>query len=450
MLGQSENFAEIISHDIIVAPTTAKGRSAIAGIRISGLNSIEFTRRYLMLNISCLEANTAQVTKFNIEYNSHLIADKAVIIIYRAPKSYTGEDMVELFVHGNPLLVETLVKFMISKGARLAHPGEFTMRGLLNGKMDLLDAESVSAVIEARTLRSISAVKRITSVNRELKSIYEKIREILVEITAVLEFPEDVITHVDVKEWLNKLSKIYDYLDDFMCRARNSKALTTGLTIAIAGPPNVGKSTLFNRIIGSERAIVTPHPGTTRDIIEAIVELEGVPVKLLDTAGLRKSEHPIENEGIMRAQTAIENADLLLWVIDSSVQLPVSIPKHQNSLIVINKVDLEISDEILKKISDSPKISALTGEGLPMLLELVSHKVINVPLNALIVSIRTQNFVSKSKESLENCIDALSKEYVDVAQVMLEKADMLMSQLFEPIGCVDIYEEVFSRFCVGK
>ena len=443
----SENFALAISGDAIVAPSTPKGRSAIAVIRGSGKNIIEIFWNALSpsKSIDEIEPNYATVVDIKIGDAS----DKGVITVFRSPRSYTGEDMVEISVHGNPVLVEEIVKSAIESGARLALPGEFTLRAVIHNKMSLVDAESVEATVEARTKRALIAARKSTQFSKELFDIKTKIWNALVEMSAVLEFPEDEVPCADKQNWLHTLEDIGSSLKDFLDRAKKSRFLDTGLQIIIAGDVNVGKSTLFNRIVGAEKAIVTPHPGTTRDIIEATVDIAGVPVKILDTAGIRKSSHPIEIEGIRRAKSVIENADIVIWVIDGSSNSPEDNPP-ENSIVALNKADLGIHDELLKRFPDSIIISAKTGKGLDELMKKIEEKFAFIPIDAITVSVRTETLLQQVCDEISQAIDAIGKNFWDVAQVFIENADNSITKILGIENRTDIYDEIFSKFCIGK
>ncbi|MCD6594203.1 tRNA uridine-5-carboxymethylaminomethyl(34) synthesis GTPase MnmE [bacterium] len=443
----AQNFASVVSGEPIVAPSTPRGRSAIAVIRGSGNNIIEIFQNAVSpsKDIRKIESNYTTVVQIKIDN----VVDKSMITIFRSPRSYTGEDMVELSVHGNPVLVDKIVKSAIEQGARLALPGEFTLRAVIHDKMSLIDAESVEATVEAQTERALSAARQATQFSKELADIKEKLWNILVEMSAVLEFPDDEIPDTNVINWLKNFADIDSYLHNFLEKAKKSKFLDIGLQIAIAGDVNVGKSTLFNWIVGAEKAIVTPHPGTTRDIIETTVEIDGVPIKLIDTAGLRRSEHPIEIEGIRRAKNVIENADIVIWVIDGSSALIDDKPP-KNSIVTINKADLGISDTISKKFPDAAIISAKTGTGMDELVKKIEKRFAFIPADAIMVSIRTETLLREVCNEIEQATDALNKNFFDVAQIFAENADDSMAKILGIENRTDIYDEIFSKFCIGK
>ncbi len=443
-----QKIFKIFDDDAIVAPSTPAGSSAIAVIRGSGKNIVDVFQKGLKISPSIANAkpNYSTVVKINIDD----FFDRAVITIFESPKSYTGEDMVELSVHGNPVLVRIIIGALIAGGARLAKPGEFTLRAAINGKMNLIEAESVYSTVAAQTERALKASRRTIANIAEIEKSRRIIHNILIELVAALEFSEDSFEKYNFSIMQNNIENAKELLLKFIYRAQKSKKLSSGITVAIAGETNAGKSTLFNRIVGAERAIVTPHPGTTRDVIEATVEIAGVPIKILDTAGIRESEHPVEIEGIRRAKNAAQNADIVLWLIDVS-NLEGSLPViAKNYIIVLNKSDMGIRPEILKRFDDAVTISALRGNGFDSLILRIEEQLSEIPADALLASERTIAILRRTAEELETVLDAMDKNFWDVAQVSLERANSAIDSLFSPKNNSDIYDEIFKKFCIGK
>lgn len=444
-----ETLLQLFGDDVIVSSATAQGRSALAIVRGSGESVVQIFQKSLKLSpdISNAQGNSAIVVKFCIGE----LSARAVAVVFRAPKSYTGEDMVELSVHGNPVLVRMILDALIDGGARLAMPGEFTMRATMNGKMNLLEAELVAATISAQTERALVAVRRTTKDAVVIKKAQNEIYETLVELSAALEFSENDEPPDNFSSWHDKITNVKNDLLLFLNRAVKSRSLSGGLSIVIAGEPNAGKSTLFNRIVGAERAIVAPHPGTTRDVIEAMVEISGVPIKILDTAGVRKSAHPVEAEGVRRAQNAAKYADIVLWVVDCSKPNPQSAPMP-NAITVLNKSDLGVSEDVAEIFNDAVVISALTGDGFNKLLEQIDKQLAHIPDEAIMASARVENILQKTVDELNIALDAMKKDFWDVAQVCLERADSLIAKITSSDSQrgKDIYDEIFSRFCIGK
>ncbi len=435
------------SGEPIVAPATPRGRSAIAVIRGSGRGIVDVFQKAISPDRDLTKIPHARATKISFRIGD--FSDVAVITVFRAPRSYTGEDVVELSVHGNPVIVEAVVRKCIEAGARMAMPGEFTLRAVASGKMTLAEAELVNETIEAPTLRALSAVRRAARENKTLADARRQLWDLLVEFSAVLEFPEDEVPEVQKNRWLERLNRIHEVLKNFVARAGTSRVLNEGIYVVIAGEPNVGKSTLFNRIIGAEKAIVSPHPGTTRDVIEATVEIEGVPVTLADTAGIHEASHPVEIEGIRRAHSAVEDADLVLWVVDGTKIPDRTPPDSENVEVVINKADLGVLPEVRERFPDAVEISAGTGAGVEKVIARIKHAWDNLPENAVLVSARVEMLVKEAADYLAQAIDALQKDFWDVAQVAIEGADLALKNIFDDSNR-DIYAEIFDRFCIGK
>jgi len=308
----------------------------------------------------------------------------------------------------------------------------------------------VNQTIEAPTRRALVAVKRAGRENQTLRSAKDKLWRLLVEFSAALEFPEDEVSPKQREQWLTQIREVSSDLKEYLSRAKTSRVLREGVYVAIAGEPNVGKSTLFNRIVGAERAIVSPHPGTTRDVIEATVEIDGVPVVVADTAGIHDASHPVEVEGIRRAHNTLADADLVVWVVDGTSETPKPPPKGiENLIVVINKADLGVSPEVEQKFPEAIKISALTGEGFDDLVEKIKSAWADIPEQAVIVPIRIETLVGEALDYLAQADDALQNDFWDVAQVAIEGADLALGKIFDETD-KDIYAEIFDKFCIGK
>ncbi len=448
----AENYALALSGDAIVAQSTPMGRSAIAVVRGSGKSIFSIFDKALSLGNTLADAEPNHALVVDISIGD--FTDRAIATVFHAPKSYTGEDMIEISVHGNPVLVERIIEELIDNGARLAMPGEFTFRAVAAGKMTLIDAEAVALTVDAPTERALRAARQSANLVPKLVNIKKKLYDILLEITAILEFPEDDISTIDTKKWRKGIEESREGIESILHRTCGSRILAEGLTIAVSGEPNVGKSTLFNWIVGAERAIVTPHPGTTRDIIEATVELDGVPVTILDTAGLRDSKHPIEREGIRRAKEAMATADIVIRVIDGSVDessdksFPVSL--SNNEILVLNKSDIGLCQNARNLMPPGIAVSALMGSGMDKLLDALSGMIKEIPADAVMISLRTENLLARVKNELDDVIDAIAKGFWDVAQVCLDNAENFLGRIFGDDKNPDIYGDVFERFCIGK
>ncbi|RKZ31544.1 tRNA uridine-5-carboxymethylaminomethyl(34) synthesis GTPase MnmE [bacterium] len=441
-------ISSIFSGDAIVASATPPGRSALAIIRGSGNGIIKIFQESLAMSVSMLDVDGNRAVVLDINIGD--FCDRCIATVFRAPKSYTGEDMVEISVHGSSLIVRTVLDALVSGGARLAMPGEFTMRAVINAKMDLIEAESINAKIAAQTKRALDTASRTIQNAAEIEKVKETAYNILLELVASLEFPEDApVDDTTMESWQRKIEESYSFVQRFMCKVCDARKLWTGITIVIAGETNAGKSTLFNRIVGTERAIVTPHPGTTRDIIEAVVEIVGIPVTIMDTAGIRESDHPIEAEGIRRAQDVTRTADIVLWVMDGS-NPDAKMQCGEKIIPIINKSDIAVSENLRKLYPDALVISALKGDGLEMLLRRIESYMTDIPDDAVMISARIEDVMCKIEDELKIALDAAKKDFWDIVQISLERVHNYFMDIFSQGNDIDMYDEIFSKFCIGK
>jgi tRNA modification GTPase len=366
--------------DDIVAISTPIGHSGIGVIRLSGPNVISITKKIFQpykkgKDISKVPSHTLHYGKI---VDGEKVIDEVMIAILKAPNTYTREDMVEIYCHGGPIPLQEILNLLIKNGARLAERGEFTKRAFLNGRIDLLQAESVLEIIYARSSKSLEvAIRKLEGESSNiLKNLKNKTEKLRIYLEAVLDFPEDV-SDMEKEEWMNSIKELTEETKTLLEKAERGEWLKGGYRVVLVGRPNVGKSSLFNALMREERVIVTPIPGTTRDYIEGELFLSGYLIRLFDTAGLREPKDEVEAIGIMKTEEIIRKANLILFLIDNSeglkeedLDLFERISKENiNIVIVINKIDLnkKIRDEELERyFSEIPKvyISAHTKEGL--------------------------------------------------------------------------------------
>ncbi len=443
----------------IVAIATPFGESAIGAIRLSGLGVLERIRDLLTFRGS-LKARYAHFVKLRDKDGS--VLDEGIFIFYPSPKSYTGEDMVELFLHGNPLILKKALELFLSRGIRLAEPGEFTKRAFLNGKLDLLQAEAVGDLIGARSELSLkSAQKRLQGeLSALIKSLRDRILELLAYVEADIEFSEEDIPTLSKGQLINLLRDILRDIQLLLSTVRTGEFLRRGINLAIVGKPNVGKSSLFNALLGKERAIVTDIPGTTRDFLQENLTLKGIPVNLIDTAGIRHTEDPVEKIGVERSIQRLKTSDMVLFVVDASRPLEEedmsihSMVKELEHIVVANKVDQGIEKEVLQVFPQAMKVSALTGYGLEELKESILQRLGLHVSNGMqvYITVRHENLLKKSSEVLKSLIHRLEREELFPEILMLDLREAL-SYLEEILGVVsteDVLGSIFSRFCIGK
>ncbi|MDW8032490.1 MAG: tRNA uridine-5-carboxymethylaminomethyl(34) synthesis GTPase MnmE [Aquificaceae bacterium] len=443
----------------IVAIATPFGESAIGVVRLSGLGVWERIREFVSLKAEP-KPRYAHLVKLRDQGGD--ILDEGILIYYPSPKSYTGEDMLELFLHGNPLILRRALQLFISKGVRLAEPGEFTKRAFLNHKIDLLQAEAVADIVGARSERALKSAQRQLQgeLSSYIRALRDKLLELLAYIEADIEFSEEDIPTLSKEQMLNLLGEVEIAIEKLLSTVKTGEFLRRGINLAIVGKPNVGKSSLFNALLGKERAIVTPIPGTTRDFLQESLTLEGVPVNLIDTAGIRHTEDPVERVGVERSLKKLRDADLVLFVVDGSKPLEdadlrvYSLVKGLEHVVVVNKADLGLKEEVLKAFPEAKRVSALKGEGMEELKESLLER-LGLHLTDSIqvyLSVRHEDLLKKSQEVLKSVINRLTAEEVFPEILMLDLREAL-SYLEEIIGVVSTEEllgSIFSRFCIGK
>lgn len=443
----------------IVAIATPYGESAIGVIRLSGLNVLERVRDCIVLKG---EPKPRYAHFVKIKDQDGSILDEAILIFYPSPKSYTGEDMVELFLHGNPLILKKALELFLSKGIRLAEPGEFTKRAFLNGKMDMLQAEAVADVISAKSELALKVAQRQLQgeLSAHINSLREKLLELLAYVEADIEFSEEDIPTLSKQQLIAMLEEIVGKMDNLLAHAETGEYIRRGINLALVGKPNVGKSSLFNSLLGKERAIVTHIPGTTRDFLRESLNLEGIPINLIDTAGIRHTEDLVERIGVERSLQELEKADLVLFVVDASKPLEeedrqvYQRVKGMRHIVVLNKKDIGVHTSVLREFPEGVLLSALTREGVEELKRLIL-KNLGVELGdgmQIYLSVRHADLLKKSKRVLKFLSDRLKVEDISPEIIMLDLRESLiyLEEIVGTISTEDILGSIFSRFCIGK
>jgi len=449
--------------DTIVAVATPPGKGAIAILRLSGPDSWKIVQKHLRTRSEIVPRKAIHGW---IHENGEDV-DEVVVIFYKSPKSYTGEDMVEVMCHGGPLVVKKLLDLFLKSGARMAEPGEFTKRAFLNGKMDLTSAEAVRDLIEAKSETSLKLSLR--NLKGGLKDFVESLRreliEVLAEIRVELDYPDEIETNTG--EVVTRLERIKEKLTKELKKADAGILLNRGFRMVIVGKPNVGKSTLLNRLLNEDRAIVTDIPGTTRDVISEEIVIRGILFRIVDTAGVRSETNDlVERLGIERTLQEIEKADIVLFVLDASSPLDeedrkiLERIKNKRYLVVINKVDVveKINEEEIKNKLGTDrhmvKISALKGEGLEKLEEAIyreTQEIFERGSDSLITNLRQKQLLENVKGHLEDAIKSLKEGMpVDMASIDLERALSLLDEVTGRSFREDLLDTIFSNFCVGK
>jgi len=380
-----------------------------------------------------------------------------LITFFKAPDSATGEDVIEISCHGSPVIVRAILDLTVSMGARLAAPGEFTLRALTNRKINLVQAEAIRDLIAAQTEAAVKQAARQIGgeLSHTITSLEEKLISVIVVLESALEFVEDDLPAAELGSIKATLTSVQKGVGDLADSYSSGRLLQSGIKVAIIGSPNVGKSSLFNRLVSRDRAIVTDVPGTTRDTLSETIDLEGVPVFFTDTAGLRETTDTIESLGIERTQRAIVDADLVLEVIDATdaVGAQVNRDQHTSSIRVLNKCDLAIADRFLGE-KDSVRISALTGEGIESLRTAILaflHRADVDNEGLLVTNARHYDLLRTASYELGHAISALNDELSEeLILVFLHNALKYLGQITGETTTEDILSQVFATFCIGK
>ncbi len=446
--------------DPIVAIATPFGESAIGVVRLTGRGVLELARRFFRTKSDIKPRYAHYGTLVDPEGE---VIDEGVLIYYRAPNSYTGEDMVEISLHGNPLILRKTLELFLKAGCRLAQPGEFTKRAFLNGKMDLTQAEAVAELISAKTelARKLALRQLKGELSRYIEPLRESLLELCAYIEADIEFSEEDIPTLTREQVLELVDRVLKGIEELLRTAGVGRLVREGIKLAIVGKPNVGKSSLFNALLKEDRAIVTDIEGTTRDYIEESINLRGIPVRLIDTAGIRSTRDPVERIGVERSLTKIKEADIVLFVVDASRKLTeedrriYEQVRGRNLIVVLNKIDLgeKLPLEIFEGQSII-KVSALTGHGLENLEEEILRKVgaaIPEGLN-IYVSVRHEELLRKSKEVLESFRDRYNREEMspEIAMLDIREAADYLGEIVGHITTEDVLGNIFAKFCIGK
>ncbi|MCB1060049.1 MAG: tRNA uridine-5-carboxymethylaminomethyl(34) synthesis GTPase MnmE [Calditrichaeota bacterium] len=445
--------------DTIAAIATPPGIGGIAVIRISGPKSWEVALSLLPSPIPH-PPSPWTVRHAYIYNNNNELVDEALICFFMSPHSYTGEDVVEISCHGGNISSKRILKLILSKDVRIARPGEFTERAFLNNKLDLAQAEAVVGLIHARSEAAARAAlsQLAGKLSEHIQEMRSKILDLLALLELELDFSEEDVNFQSLESRKVDLLDLQTKIEHLLASFARGRIEREGLRVAIVGAPNAGKSTLLNRIVGDERAIVSPHPGTTRDVVEAHLELSGHEVIFQDTAGLRDTDHEIENIGIARTRTVLNRADMILLLIDSqSGDLPggtmLAEIENKKPMIVFNKSDVSRTEYSVPVASHSGAfhISALTGHGVEGLLAALTQKFSNESESAgelIITEQRHHDALRRAHEAVTRAGN-LFKEPTLMASDLRDAANALGEITGQTIG-EEVLDRIFSKFCIGK
>ena len=451
-------FARVMTvSDTIAAISTPPGEGAIALVRVSGANAIEVADKIFHGKEPPSEFEPRVQHLGEIFGPEDQLIDQVVLSVHHAPASYTGEDLIEISCHGGTLVSAKVLEACLRAGARPARPGEFTERAFLNGKMDLTQAEAVIDLIRAKTdLALRSATEQLEGrLGAQIRKIRDELVELLAHINASIDFPEEGVTPDEGETLRARLDLIREEIAALLATADQGRILREGVRVVIYGATNAGKSSLLNRLLGYDRVIVSDTHGTTRDTIEEMVNLNGVPVRLLDTAGLRTSTSELEREGIARTEKSLQLADLRLHIADRNAPKPAHFEERNrdlNEIVVLNKGDLPETGDW--KDFHALRISCLTGEGLPELRTEILTRITKQnlkPESPLAINARHRDCLRRALESCDRGATAqaqgLSSEY---AAIHLNEALRAVGQVIGVVDVEQILDSVFSQFCIGK
>ena len=448
--------------DTIAAISTPLGKSGLGVIRLSGKDS----RRIALSLFSAPHKNIEDrvpVLGRVFEPSTGDVIDQAVVTYFQAPRSFTREDLVEISCHGSPVILKGILRLALEAGARLASPGEFTLRAFLRGRIDLVQAEAIRDLIEAQTLFQVKvAQEQLTgSISRRVRPAKEGLVQLIALLEAGIDFAEDDVSVLPEAEIGHRLSDIEAGLVPLRASFALGKIVSSGLSIALAGRPNVGKSSVFNALLHEDRSIVTEIPGTTRDLVSETTQIQGIPVRLMDTAGIREANDRVEQLGIDRSVEALADADQVLFIVDGSepwTTLDAEILlrlEGRPCLLVVNKIDLaqELEEQSLPLGAKSVcRVSAKTGQGIEDLRRaLFKEYGLQEGQGGLVTNLRQEQLIESTLVALEKCQKSLVNQMPhEVILLDLYSALKALNALTGETTVEDILDNIFSTFCIGK
>lgn len=432
------------NNDTIFALSSGHGKSGVAVIRISGDNLRDLFAR--LLGRGNFDARRTYFA--NLTDNAGDLIDQTILVFFAAPHSFTGTDVIEIYSHGAPAVINKIFDFLSTRGARMATRGEFSRRAFLNGKMDLADVDGLAALLDAQTERQRRAA--LQSMTGRDSRIYDTWRAQMVEIAAyaaaILDYADDELPTNIGEKIREKTQNLYNEIDSAISRYAASRAIRSGFNITLAGNTNAGKSSLFNRLVGENRAIVSDTPGTTRDVVSCTLDIDGYMVNISDTAGLRDTDDAIEQIGIQRTNDEIKNADLILHVIDGQGS-DFKVQNSNNEITVVNKSDL--CD--CKNKSDAIYVSAKTGDGIDNLMIAIRRRItelVGTGESQLTVNARTRALLTDARTELHDAIAA--GDNYDIFSEHVRRAADAIGKILGTISATDVMDATFSQLCLGK
>ena len=447
--------------DTIVGISTAMGKGAISIVRLSGIDAIKIVNEtFKGKNLLKVKSHTVH---YGHIYNKEELLDEVLVSVFKAPKTYTAEDVVEINCHGGSYVTNQVLKLMLEKGARLAEPGEFTKRAFLNGRIDLTKAESVMDVIDAESKNALKLANK--GLRGDIAELISKKQQELLDIIAIIAVNIDYPEYDDVEEMTNnkvlpKIKSLIVDLEDILKKSNTAEKIKKGINTVIVGQPNVGKSSLLNAMLRENKAIVTSVAGTTRDVIEGRLNLENITLNLIDTAGIRETDDEVEKIGVDRSKEWLEKAELVLFLIDGSKDIDQEDKdlynkiKQQEHIVIVNKQDLELKANV--DFVDNPVyISTKDFESINKLEKTIMNKVLedNINLDDLtyVSNARQINKLNDAINALYQAIKAIDEGiYIDFIDIYLQDAWNNLGDILGNVKDGSLLDELFSKFCLGK
>lgn len=448
--------------DTIVAISTALGVGAISIIRMSGNDSIEIANK-IYKGKDLTKANSHTIN-YGYIMDKDKIIDEVLISVMKAPKTYTKEDVIEINCHGGIATTNKILELLLTNGARLAEPGEFSKRAFLNGRIDLVEADGIMNIIEAKTqkARELSVNQLSGKVSELIVSLREKLVQIISNIEVNIDYPEyEDIEQITNEKIYNEVLQFKKDLEKIILEAEEGKIITEGLKVAIIGKPNVGKSSLLNALLEEEKAIVTNIEGTTRDTVEGSLSISGIPLTIIDTAGIRKTDNIVEQIGVNKSMDTIEKADLIIYMLNNNEDISFEDEKLYNKIknkkhiVVINKIDLENKLNLPKDINKYINLSVINNIGINELknsiLEMFHLEQLQTKDLTYLSNARSISLLKKSLGYIENAITNININIpIDMVEIELKNAWETLGEIIGQTYTEELIDELFSRFCLGK
>ena len=428
--------------ETIVACSSPPGRGAVSIIRLSGDKAVSIIKKIT----NNKPKKKVSIIKFPLDVG---LNEKCVLTIFKAPNSYTGEDVVEISTHGNPYIVERVIEKCLNSGAKIAKPGEFTLRAYLNNKLSLDQSEAVIEVINANSKASLIAAQNSLDggLKEKISGVQEKLRETRILVETLIDFVDED-ANVYIEDVIGKIEDFKSFFTSFSEDMKTYSSISTDVKVVVIGPPNSGKSTLINAIIGEKVSIVNENKGTTRDVVTASCLIDGIRFVFSDTAGIRKTSDKIEEEGIKLSKKALKRADIVIYLADKESDFSkLPLMKRKKNIFVLNKVDLSRK----KAPPGGFAISAKTKKNLKHLKKALAESFLKLNQEELLsVNMRHLNLIKKAHKNIALISSGLVSSNLELVAENLRNCDELLGEIYDPISSDDILGKIFEKFCIGK